>query len=70
MLSHIFHTFFDKRNILISIRYQLHPASATTRYQELIETSRMHTAKNKEKKVRNKEKQKNIAPAKTISHFE
>ena len=37
-------TFFDKGNILISKRYWLHPASATTKYQEQVETSRMHTA--------------------------
>jgi hypothetical protein len=44
--------FFDNGNILIPSRYQLHPASATTKCLELVETSRMHTAIRKIKKKR------------------
>ena len=49
--------FFEKGNILISRRYQLHPASAPTRCHQ---TSRMHTAKNKIKK---RERKKTKTPS-------
>jgi hypothetical protein len=46
--------FFDKGNILISKRYQLHPASAPTWCQETSRDIRIHTAKEKRKKIKNK----------------
>jgi hypothetical protein len=44
-------SFFDKRNILISWRYQLHPASATTQYPS---GSTDAQSQNEKKKLKNR----------------
>jgi hypothetical protein len=45
-------SFFDKEYILISRRYQLHPASTTT---HALAALQMHTAKRKKKNYKKRE---------------